>query len=338
MSDPFIPIQEWSHPDLTVYLIPVPTPFPVGPVNIFLVKSASFLVLVDAGMPSDAAWDALVQALGACDARVQDIAAVILTHHHLDHTGLLERLVTTGSPTVYAHPDAHERLCPSARFIEEQVAFFTHLYQKAGAGNRAVSAAHSVRSRLLQRPSLEGARLCAVQEGDSIPELPGMQVIHTPGHAPDHIVLYHPDCQLLLGGDLVLPSVSSNALVERGKDGTKTPSVTLYRRSLERCAALSVRVLGPGHGSWVTDCLSLIRYRLRRIDEKAQALYQLIRERPMTPMEVAERLYPAQLQSPLEFPLVMSEVIGMLDYLLEQGQISVSESRDAEWVCTAGNT
>ncbi|MCL6442864.1 MAG: MBL fold metallo-hydrolase [Alicyclobacillus sp.] len=329
-------VEQFNTKRYTIFMITSSAPFPIGTVNMYLVRTPDSLVLVDAGIPHDQAWNSLLQGVRACGAQVSDITAIVLTHHHLDHIGLIEKLVRSHSVRIYAHPYIFDWLISRSSFVEEQVKFFTDLYLKAGCGQFGRHAAERLRSRFQERHYLYDAQFSWIHDGDAIPELIGMEVLHTPGHAPDHIALYDPESRLLIGGDLVLPRVSTNALVERAVDGRRIKSVVLYHQSLQRCAELSVNFLFPGHGPVVTWYDPLVQHRLRRIDEKAETIYELLQRRSMTPMAIAQELYPQQIQNEVEFPLVMSEVIGMLDYLEHQGKVAFREHGDiGAWVCEA---
>ena len=90
--------------------IALPTPFRVGPVNVFLVKSTP-LTLIDAGVNTGEAFEALRAAFKREALALSDLEVVLLTHTHIDHVGLLGRLRACADFTVYAHPDAtHHRL------------------------------------------------------------------------------------------------------------------------------------------------------------------------------------------------------------------------------------
>lgn len=77
---------------------------PLSISNAYLLRSDR-PVLVDAGAPGDA--DALCSALARYDVRVDDLAAVVLTHGHTDHTGALPLLAAAGVPVVVGAGDAH---------------------------------------------------------------------------------------------------------------------------------------------------------------------------------------------------------------------------------------
>ena len=70
-------------------------------INCYLVEEAGSLTLVDAGI--GATWDLLVAGLSGMGRSLADIEAVILTHAHLDHIGMAERIRVEGPAAVLIH-------------------------------------------------------------------------------------------------------------------------------------------------------------------------------------------------------------------------------------------
>src|SRR5918997_4037596 len=71
--------------------ISVPTPFYVGPVNVYLIAEEP-LTLIDTGPKTREAAEALREGLRRARVRVSDIRRIVLTHAHEDHCGLAKRL------------------------------------------------------------------------------------------------------------------------------------------------------------------------------------------------------------------------------------------------------
>src|SRR5918992_6039112 len=71
--------------------ISVPTPFYVGPVNVYLIAEEP-LTLVDTGPKTKEAVEALKEGLRRARVRVADIKRIVLTHAHEDHCGLAKQL------------------------------------------------------------------------------------------------------------------------------------------------------------------------------------------------------------------------------------------------------
>src|ERR687886_1466956 len=71
--------------------IAVPTPFYVGPVNVYLVAEEP-LTLIDTGPKTREAVEALREGLRRARVRVSDLRRIVLTHAHEDHCGLAKQL------------------------------------------------------------------------------------------------------------------------------------------------------------------------------------------------------------------------------------------------------
>jgi glyoxylase-like metal-dependent hydrolase (beta-lactamase superfamily II) len=106
----------------------------------------------------------------------------------------------------------------------------------------------------------------ALNDGDVIPAGDShLEVVHTPGHAPDHIALWHAATRTVFSGDLVVMGSTVVILATMGG------SLTAYVGSLERVLALAPARLLPAHGSAIDNPELLIRqYIEHRRDREAQ--------------------------------------------------------------------
>jgi glyoxylase-like metal-dependent hydrolase (beta-lactamase superfamily II) len=78
-------------------------------------------------------------------------------------------------------------------------------------------------------------------------------VLHTPGHAPDHVCFWDDHSGFLYSGDMVISGTT--VMIPAGRGG----SLRAYLRSLERLAALAPRRIYPGHGPVIDRPVELIR-------------------------------------------------------------------------------
>ena len=69
----------------------IPTPFYVGPVNVYLIREDP-LTLIDVGPKTDEAAKALREKLAAHGVKFSDVRRIVLTHAHEDHCGLAKRV------------------------------------------------------------------------------------------------------------------------------------------------------------------------------------------------------------------------------------------------------
>jgi endoribonuclease LACTB2 len=122
-----------------------------------------------------------------------------------------------------------------------------------------------------------------VRAGDT-----ALEVIHTPGHAPDHVALWHADSRTLFCGDLA--ARGTTVVIPGGRGG----SVSEYLRSLERVLALEPAVLLPSHGPEIRgrDIERILRGYINHRHERERQVLDLLRERPMTADALVAEMYP----------------------------------------------
>ncbi|MDD3622599.1 MAG: MBL fold metallo-hydrolase [Methanofollis sp.] len=146
----------------------------------------------------------------------KEISTIVLTHTHYDHIAHLKELKDL----------CHAEVC-------------VHALDVRGLTDDAPSLAPLFVAR---PPGVAPDRL--LKDGDMVGDL---EVIHTPGHTPGGISLYHREEKLLFCGDTIFPGGSFGRYDFYGGD-----RVSLVR-SVERLAALEVEGLYPGHGTPVEE-------------------------------------------------------------------------------------
>jgi glyoxylase-like metal-dependent hydrolase (beta-lactamase superfamily II) len=120
----------------------------------------------------------------------------------------------------------------------------------------------------------------AIQAGDT-----SLAVVHTPGHAPDHICLWHLESRILFGGDLAI--ADTTVFIPAGSDG----DAAAYMRSLERVLALNPRRLLPAHGPAIEDPTALLRAYIRHRRQRELQIIDAIRRGVVTPDDMVARIY-----------------------------------------------
>ena len=96
-----------------------------------------------------------------------------------------------------------------------------------------------------------------------------LEVIHTPGHASNHLCFHLPQEKLLFTGDHVM---QGSTVVINPPDG----DMAAYLRALEQLLALDLDWFAPGHGFLVAQPHAVVRallaHRLAREDKIVTAL------------------------------------------------------------------
>ncbi|MDI3257748.1 MAG: MBL fold metallo-hydrolase [Kyrpidia sp.] len=320
----------------TVHPIRLMTPFPVGAVNVFLLREDP-VTLVDVGPKTPESWEMLEHELREAGCRWRDIQYVVITHPHVDHYGLLPRVLEASGAKALAHPDALRRIRTPRLAAEEEMRYFQGFLVSAGVPEeiRGLIADHQ---RTLQ-DYVDGAdEVGELAEGRRA-ELGGRiwSVVDTPGHSSGHLSLFHEKTGDLIAGDHLLPHISSNAVLEPPKEpgGERRRSLLVYMESLKRVAAMPVRTVYPGHGEVFTGAAELVESRLQGYERRCDQLLGWLREGPATVYDLVKRMFPRLSRD--NWFLAVSEITGHLDVLEVRGQARIEE-RKGVWYYRADSS
>jgi endoribonuclease LACTB2 len=198
----------------------------------------------------------------------------------------------------------------------------THAHSDHIAGAPAIRQRHPsarlskvpwpIRDRDLEWAPLANGDLIATGDGD-------LEVIHTPGHAPDHICLWHAETRMLLVGDMLVQG--STVVIPATHGG----SVRQYLQSLATLLALDPRQALPAHGPPIEDPIGLMHsYVKHRVDREAQ-VREAVAGGAATIEEMVARIYPA-LQEAL-LPMARESVLAHLMKLREDDEVIDEEGR-----------
>jgi glyoxylase-like metal-dependent hydrolase (beta-lactamase superfamily II) len=300
----------------------LPTPFPVGPVNVYLAEGEP-LTLVDAGPRYDPAREALEEALAGRGYRVADLERIVITHAHADHCGLVAGLVRASGAQVLSHAVSIPKLSKDAN--PQQLAFYAEVMRWSGVPVKRMVGLSMMRHGVerYDEPVVPDSTL---SDGDVL-QLGGedWQVLYTPGHASDLICLYQPQRRLLISSDHLLRDISSNPVIEPSAPGEveRPRRLVTYIAQLRRVAELDVALALPGHGPPITDHRALIRKRLDFHEARGRHLLEIMGDDALTPHELASLMFPHL--DPVNYFLAISEVVGHLQWLETQGRATHTE-------------
>jgi len=301
-----------------VWRIVVPTPWPVGPVNVYVLDDEP-LTLVDTGPATPEAMAAIEAGLAAHGRRVEDLGRLVISHQHTDHWGMAAELVARSDAEVCALRglDDYMSAYPASLFAED--AFADDLLTRHGA-SVAASGAAVYRGDLHYAASVGTDRVLA--DGDVLGFAGGdLRVLHRPGHSPTDTVLWDEARGLLLGADHVMAKRSVAVMAPPGADEPPRPrALARYRASLDATRALGAAVVLPGHGEPVTDPDAVIARRLRGFDRMTARVGEAVGDRPRTAMEIALGLRGGDVPDHAAF-FVLCDVLGHLDELIDAGAV-----------------
>ena len=308
-------------PPARITRLPLPTPYPVGPVNAYWLAGPQPL-LVDPGVHSPESRAALVAGLAAHGLRLEDARGILVTHGHYDHAGAALALshelrvpVALARRSTLTEPRTGEA-------VDRLLAFLG----RCGVPQPTLQAAETLFRRGprpvdLTTPPHEVRRL---SDGDALPFLDGqLRVVATPGHSPDHLCFVDEATGALLSGDMLLPRITPNPLLylDPADGGRRHPSLLHYLDSLAALERLPLTVGHPGHGETIDDVPALIAANRAFIQRRRDDLAARLAPEPATPFELALAVFGRT--DPMSVFLALSEVVAYLDPLEQDGLAAV---------------
>ena len=291
----------------------IPLPIDLNHINVWLVDHDDGCIVVDTGMASpvgDAAWDALDASVFA----KTPLRGVFVTHIHPDHIGLARRLQERYDVPVWMSRRTHEQVrafmsSEAAAGVAEAEQFFT---------------SHGIADKSML-PSLSPTRFARMTSG--LPDVSKhvadgetlrwgareWAALETNGHAEGHLCLFAAQDSLLISGDQVLPTISSNiGFTWRSQDPNPLAS---FLSSLQRLHALPRETLVlPSHGIPFRGLQSRVEDLTRHHQEQLASVTTACRE-SKTALELLPVMFRRKLHG-LHLFLAMAEALAHLEYLV----------------------
>ena len=313
----------------------LPLPMALDHVNVYALDEGDSWTIVDTGFSSKrsrAIWGKLLAGpLGG-----KPVSRVIVTHHHPDHVGLAgwfqsehgAELWTTRTAWLFSRMlQLDEQAIPT----QETMAF----YRSAGMdpeifAQRAQERPFNFADVVYPMP-LGFNRL---KEGDVI-EIGGRSwdVRMGNGHSPEHATFWSRDDNLVLSGDQILPSISSNIGVYATEPGADPVGDWLEACERLKTFAREDHLVLGGHKLPFTGLPTRMR---QLIDNHHGALDRLLAyiDTPKAAGDCFAPLFKRAI-GPSEYGLALVEAIAHLSHLYQTGQASRTKRDDGAWVYQA---
>jgi glyoxylase-like metal-dependent hydrolase (beta-lactamase superfamily II) len=319
-----------------LHQIVIPTPFKVGPVNCY-VTTTTPITLIDTGTKWDESRRAMQTELAALGLKIADVQRIIITHAHADHYGLAAEIAEASGAEVWSHRHNRALLADDETNRLQRDEFYRLLMTESGVPleqRRRVAESRRGGNRYADAVQIDRA----LGEADEIDLADRVwRVYHTPGHAGGLICLFDRESRVLLSHDHLLRDISSNPVVEPDPDGGPRPHrLVQYIHHMQRMADLEPAVAWTGHGHEIHDVHKTVRQRLHFHERRAQRILDLIGAKEQSAFQITVPLF-GRLNGMDSF-LALSETIGHLDWLEEQGRIeAVRRDEVIYWRKTSGH-
>ncbi len=298
-----------------LYQIPVPIPYPLKTVNLYLFKGNGEVALLDTALGTKTARGTLELSLAELGLCFPDVKTVLLTHHHPDHYGLAGFFEGLGA-RVHLHEEELGRghlfwLQPEA-FAEQS----WRLFLDHGTPEEALCGIQETMAKTRERVHPPQNPL-SLRDGDLL-EVAGrrLRVVWTPGHADGHVAFFLEEEGVLLAGDALLERVSPNVGLWAY---TRENPLKDFLASLDRLEELPVRVAYAGHFGPIPQVRKRVQELRAHHQERLEALATLL-DTPKTAWELSLNLFPQELDAPGR-RFAFAETLAHLEYLRLEGHV-----------------
>jgi glyoxylase-like metal-dependent hydrolase (beta-lactamase superfamily II) len=176
------------------------------------------LTLIDCGYAGSATR--IAQAIAGLGRSIDELDRLICTHGHPDHAGSARELADRGVP-VLIHPSDAARLRTGWRD----------------------AARRPSRGGVFAAMTPDVANTEPLVDGQVLPVLGGLEVIHTPGHTPGSVCLFGPRDGVLFVGDSLGARFGRLTFASR----LYSDDFATARRQVQRMAALDVKTIVFSH-------------------------------------------------------------------------------------------
>ena len=307
----------------SIYWLRMPLPIALNHINLWLLEGNEGWTIVDTGMVTDESktiWSKLFEN----SFKAKPLEKLVVTHMHLDHSGLAGWLSNQWKVEPYfTEKEFLETVKISNGMDHEQREISLDYYKKCGYDKESLQ--HFI-ERIEYRKSLvsklnksfkhiKDQEMLNLSDGE-------WKIIVAKGHSPEHACLYSEKKNIFICGDILLPRITPNVSVNPANPDSNP--LRDWLESLEKIKQSiphDVLVL-PSHGYPYQGAHRRIEAIVNNHHEKLERIYQYIDE----PKSVTE-LFPVLFDSKINqhtLVLAVGETMSHLNYLVAENRLKKS--------------
>jgi glyoxylase-like metal-dependent hydrolase (beta-lactamase superfamily II) len=307
--------------------ISLPTPFYIGPVNVYLIAEDP-ITLIDTGPKTKEAIEALREGLRREHIRTSDIRRIVLTHAHEDHCGLARSLRDEANGAeVFVHTWETGHRVGRLEYEEHRA-----LLVRAGVPDGEIDGMRRMYEGVRRyADSFEDHEYSELRDGAELEFANGsLRIVHTPGHTPGSCSFVREADRTVIAGDCVLKRITPNPVLSPDPidPARRFPSLAEYLVSLARLRTFAPTLVHGGHGQPVRDYEELFNRYLRAIRERQAEVIRLVAKSGAAAWDVSRNLFPET--DDVHRFLAVSEAAAHLDLAHSEGKLALEMSDGKE--------
>ena len=306
-----------------IHWLSMPLPFKLDHINLWLLEEEGGWTIVDTGIGDSVTrelWEKLLRGF-------PQVKRVIVTHYHPDHAGnaawLCKRFGVELWMTQGEYLTAHAVRTSTAGYTTEAV---LAVFRRNGLDDEHYAGMQGRSNRYAELVPDFPASYRRIIDGDSVRVgSNGWRAIIGHGHAPEHLSLYCKELNVVIAGDMLLSTISTNVSVW-SIDPEGDP-LRLFLDSIARYRDLPPDVLVlPSHGKPFRGAharvAQLEKHHRKHFDDLLHAL-----DKPKSAAELLGVLFKRQLD-PHQMFFAMGEAIAHLHCLRYAGKLRCATGSD----------
>jgi len=301
---------------------PIQIELPLGimfkTVNCYLLPGEQ-LTLIDCGMDIGDSWEIFQTKLHENGFELKDIEKVILTHEHIDHVGMLPKILAHTNATIKAPLSIKRWFSHPEEMTQNMKAFAKKLYRSIGLSEEIVNAGGQFIEAINIRPVIEDLSRFEFFEAGDFLKMGHTQweVLNTPGHCPTQFIFVQKEEKRVFSSDMLLP-IAPMPIVTQDPNNPKQVNRALkdLLDSFARLRKIDFQKIYPGHGPIFSNANTVIDQQIARIQMRKVACLECYQSGHQTVYEIHQMMYPKHSLPPNFSGIHM--IIGYLDLLKEE--------------------
>jgi glyoxylase-like metal-dependent hydrolase (beta-lactamase superfamily II) len=329
MSSLEYPFPEIPAPGTTrevapgIHWLSMPLPFQLDHINLWLMADEGGWTVVDTGIGNEATrglWERILDG--------KRVKRVVVTHYHPDHAGnaawLSQRFGAELWMTQGEYLTAHAVRTGTAGYTADAV---LAVFRRNGLDEKRAAAMASGRNRYAALvPEFPFSYRRIIEHDELRIGAHAWRAIIGHGHAPEHLSLYSGSANVLVAGDMLLSTISTNVSVW-SIDPEGDP-LRLFLDSVARYRELPADVLVlPSHGKPFRGAHARVQALQKHHEDRLAELEQALQDGPKSACELLGVLFRRPLDAHQTF-FAMGEAIAHLHYLYYAGRVEREAGAD----------